>query len=123
MKLSRRHLAAAGALALGAPSLIQSAMAATADETAVREGVEALRKATVDKDKAKLEALFADQLSYSHSDGRVEDKAEEMSNSPNAPTRLWLSELPGSGPRTPMKGTLRQETYIRVYIPVQPAKK
>ena len=55
--------------------------------------------------------------------GRVEDKAEEMSNAPNTPTRLWLSELPGSGPRTPLKGTLRQETYIRVYIPILPAQK
>jgi len=76
MNLTRRDLAAAGALALGAPTLVRSAMAATADETAVREGVEALRKATVAQDKAKLEALFADQLSYSHSNGRVEDKAK-----------------------------------------------
>ena len=52
MELTRRNLAAAGALALAAPSLLQSAAAATADETAVREGVEALRKATVAKDKA-----------------------------------------------------------------------
>jgi ketosteroid isomerase-like protein len=76
MELTRRNLAAAGALALAAPTLIRSAMAATADETAVREAVEALRKATIAQDKAKLEALFADQLSYSHSDGRVEDKAK-----------------------------------------------
>jgi hypothetical protein len=76
MNLTRRNLAAAGALALAAPSLIQSAAAAAADETAVKEGVEALRQATIAKDKAKFDALFADQLSYSHSDGRVEDKAK-----------------------------------------------
>jgi hypothetical protein len=76
MQLTRRDLAAAGALALGAPTLVRSAMAATADETAVNEAVEALRKATIAQDKAKLEALFAEQLSYSHSNGRIEDKAK-----------------------------------------------
>ncbi len=54
--------------------------------------------------------------------GRAEGRAEVMSNAPSAPTRLWLSELPGSGPRTSLQGTLRQETYIRVFIPVLPAQ-
>jgi hypothetical protein len=42
----------------------------------VKDNVEALRMALLKADKAKLEALTADQLSYSHSDGRVEDKAQ-----------------------------------------------
>jgi hypothetical protein len=37
MKLSRRHLAAAGALALGAPTLIRSAHAQSADEVTVKK--------------------------------------------------------------------------------------
>jgi hypothetical protein len=43
---------------------------------------------------------------------------------PASPTKLWLKGLPG-GPegREPIPGTLRQETYVRVYIPVQPKPK
>jgi hypothetical protein len=55
--------------------------------------------------------------------GRAEGPAEAMSNAPSSPTRLWLGELPGRGPRAPLTGTLRQETYIRVFIPVAPAGK
>jgi ketosteroid isomerase-like protein len=78
MKLSRRDLAAAGALALGAASLLHSApsQAEAADETALNQAVEALRKATLAQDKAKLEQLLADQVSYGHSGGRVENKTE-----------------------------------------------
>ena len=76
MELTRRNLAAAGALALAVPTLIQSAHAQAADETAVKGAVEALRKAQFGQDKAKLEALLADQLSYGHSDGRVDNKAK-----------------------------------------------
>jgi hypothetical protein len=37
MKLSRRHLAAAGALALSAPTLIRSTHAQSADEATVKK--------------------------------------------------------------------------------------
>jgi ketosteroid isomerase-like protein len=74
MNLTRRHLAAAGALALGASSLIRPALAEAADEAAVTEATEALRKAILGQDKAKLEALAADQLSYGHSSAVVQDK-------------------------------------------------
>lgn len=76
MELSRRDLAAAGVLALGATTLIGSARAESADEVAVKKLVDELRMAQLKQDKAKLEALTAAQLSYSHSDGRVEDKAK-----------------------------------------------
>jgi hypothetical protein len=76
MNLTRRDLAAAGVLALGSTTLIVPAMAATGDDEAVKQAVDALRKAILTQDKAKLETLTADQLSYSHSDARVEDKAK-----------------------------------------------
>src|SRR5437588_4897184 len=65
MKLSRRDLAAAGAFALGAASLLHSApaQAEAADDAALNQAVEALRKATLAQDKAKLEQLLADQVS------------------------------------------------------------
>jgi ketosteroid isomerase-like protein len=52
------------------------AVAASADEAAVAQAVEALRKAILEQDKTTLEALTAEQLSYGHSGGRVETKAE-----------------------------------------------
>ena len=76
MQLTRRHLAAAGALALGASNLIRPALAEAADEAAVKKSVDELRTAWIKQDKAKIESLTADQLSYSHSDARLEDKAK-----------------------------------------------
>jgi hypothetical protein len=78
MSITRRHLAVAGALALGGLGLLRSSsvVAASADEAAVAQAVEALRKATFGQDKAQLEALCAEQLSYGHSGGRVENKAQ-----------------------------------------------
>ena len=78
MSITRRHLAVAGALALGGLGLLRSssAVAESAEEAAVAQAVEALRKATLGQEKTQLEALCADQLSYGHSDGRVETKAQ-----------------------------------------------
>jgi len=77
MELSRRHLAAAGALALGASNLLRNSPALAAEEeSGVSQAVEALRKATLAQDKAQLTALTAEQLSYGHSSAVVQNKAE-----------------------------------------------
>jgi hypothetical protein len=55
-----------------------------------------------------------------------EASAEELTQSPESPSRLWLGALPTSGGTRPaLQGTLKQETYVRVFIPVkqQPAAK
>jgi len=76
MNMGRRELALAGAAALGAASLLRSATAVAADEDAVAQAVETLRKAIFDKNRADLEKLTADQLSYGHSSAVVQNKAE-----------------------------------------------
>jgi ketosteroid isomerase-like protein len=78
MDVSRRDLALVGALALTAPGLVLSgfADAQTADESAVAENVEILRKALFQPDRAKLDQVTAAQISYGHSDGRVETKEQ-----------------------------------------------
>ncbi len=78
MQITRREVAIAGTLAVGAISLFWGfpALAETGDEAAVKQNVEALREALLKADKAQLERLTADQLSYGHSDGRVQNKAE-----------------------------------------------
>jgi ketosteroid isomerase-like protein len=77
MNLSRRDLAAAaGVLALGAAAFAGPVLANTEDEAAVRKAIEELKAAWLKQDKATLEAMTLPQLSYSHSDARLEDKAK-----------------------------------------------
>jgi ketosteroid isomerase-like protein len=51
-------------------------VAQSGDEAAVAQAVEAFRNATLKADRSQFEALTADQLSYGHSAGRVENKAQ-----------------------------------------------
>lgn len=56
------------------------AMAQNKEEAAVTAAVENLKKAMIDGDKAGLQNITADQLSYGHSSGKVEDKATFVDN-------------------------------------------
>ena len=78
MQVTRRHVALAGAAAIATGNLLQSSatLAQSGDEAAVNVAIEALRKAMVDADKAQLEELVAEQLSYGHSGGVIETKAQ-----------------------------------------------
>jgi ketosteroid isomerase-like protein len=74
MTISRRQIGAFAFLAFSAAGL--PALAETNDQTAVAEAVAALTKAMLAADRAKLEALVSDNLSYGHSGGVVQDKKE-----------------------------------------------
>src|SRR6266567_3466592 len=74
MNIDRRHLALP-ALALGLFAAAP-AFALTADEEAVAKKLEVFRLAQFAKDEKGLEALVLPELSYSHSNGLVQDKAE-----------------------------------------------
>jgi hypothetical protein len=74
MKIDRRHLAIAGAAAIGSAALLREETAFAADDPALGQAVEELRKAIFAADKGKLAALTADQLTYGHSSGVVQDK-------------------------------------------------
>ena len=52
------------------------AIAPTKEVNAVSAAVEALRKAMLAGDKSALENLTAGELSYGHSSGRIENRAE-----------------------------------------------
>jgi hypothetical protein len=46
--------------------------------------------------------------------------AEDVIGGAESPSRLWLKGLPGGGAaRAPIPGTARQETYVRIYLPVK----
>ena len=54
--------------------MVNIAMAQNKEEAAVAAAVENLRKAMIDPDKAMLQKLTAEQLSYGHSSGKIEDQ-------------------------------------------------
>jgi len=85
MNIDRRQLALQ-ALAIGLLGVVP-AFAATTDEDAIAKNVEAFRAAQVATDAKVLDALCAAELSYSHSDGRVQDKATFIANATDRKTR------------------------------------
>lgn len=66
---------------LGLLSIVSfSSVAQSKDHKMVSEAVEKLRKAMIDGDRAGLESIAADSLSYGHSSGKVESKTEFVEN-------------------------------------------
>jgi hypothetical protein len=54
---------------------------------------------------------------------RAQGPAEEVGRGKSAPSRLWLGALPGSGQtRPPLPGTMTQDTYLRIALPVRPSR-
>jgi ketosteroid isomerase-like protein len=86
----RRNLLLAP-IALGALGIVP-ALAASADESAVAKNVEAFRAAQIAADAKALDALCAAELSYSHSDARVEDKATFIANATNGKSKFLSLE-------------------------------
>ncbi|WP_354115622.1 nuclear transport factor 2 family protein [Bradyrhizobium sp. LA7.1] len=62
--------------------------AATTDHEAVARSVEAFRLAQIAADPKALRALCADDLSYSHSSGFLEDKAAFIANATDGKTEF-----------------------------------
>jgi ketosteroid isomerase-like protein len=60
-------------------------MAQSSDEAAVAQAVEAFRNAMLKADRGQLEVLTAEQLSYGHSGGRVENKAQFIDAATSGP--------------------------------------
>jgi ketosteroid isomerase-like protein len=86
MNIDRRQLALP-ALAIGLLGVVP-AFAASADEDAVAKSVEAFRAAQLAADAKAFDALCAAELSYSHSDGRVEDKATFIANATDGKSKF-----------------------------------
>jgi ketosteroid isomerase-like protein len=90
MNIDRRHVVLP-ALAIGLMGIVP-ALAASADEEAVAKSVEAFRAAQVAADAKAFDALCAAELSYSHSDARVEDKAAFIANATNGKSKFLSLE-------------------------------
>ena len=86
MNIDRRSLALP-ALAIGLLGVLP-VFAMSADEDAVAKSVEAFRAAQIAADAKAFEALCAAELSYSHSDGRVEDKAAFIANATSGKSKF-----------------------------------
>jgi ketosteroid isomerase-like protein len=74
------------ALAVGLLGVVPAL--ASADEEAVARNVEAFRAAQSAADAKAFDALCAPELSYSHSDGRVEDKATFIANATSGKSKF-----------------------------------
>jgi len=85
MKINRRHVAWP-ALAMGLLAALPVS-AGSADEETVAKRLEAFRVAQMKKDGNALAALCAPELSYSHSNARVENKAEFLAGATSTRTR------------------------------------
>ncbi|HXP04754.1 MAG TPA: nuclear transport factor 2 family protein [Stellaceae bacterium] len=94
MKIDRRHLAIAGAAALGASSLLRNSAAFAADDPGLAQAVEELRKAIFSADKAKLAALTAPELTYGHSGGTIQNQAEFIDGVMNRKATVKSLEFP-----------------------------
>lgn len=79
MPSEHRRDVLAGAAALAGFALV-SGEASAQDQAAVAGAVEALTKAMLDVDREKLLALTAEQLSYGHSAGRIENRQQFVDN-------------------------------------------
>jgi ketosteroid isomerase-like protein len=90
MHIARRHLMLP-ALAAGLVSVIP-AWAESPDVEAVAKNVEAFRKAQIAADPKALDALTAAELSYSHSDARVEDKPTFIANATSGKSKFLSLE-------------------------------
>jgi hypothetical protein len=90
MNIDRRHLVLP-ALAVGLLGIVPT-LAASADEDAVATSVEAFRVGQIAADAKAFDALCAAELSYSHSDGRVEDKATFIANATNGKSKFLSLE-------------------------------
>jgi ketosteroid isomerase-like protein len=99
MDIDRRQLILP-ALALGllgvVPVGVVPAFAASEDEDAVGKNVEAFRAAQFAANAEALASLCAAELSYSHSDGRVEDKATFIANATNGKSKFLSLEYQDS---------------------------
>jgi ketosteroid isomerase-like protein len=90
MDIARRHVLLP-ALAVGLLGVLP-AVAGSPDEEAVAKNVEAFRQAQIAHDAKALDALCAAELSYSHSDARIEDKATFIANATSGKSKFLTLE-------------------------------
>ena len=76
MNVSRRDFTVAGLFAASGLLLSGTASGASGDDAALAQSIETLRQGILEANKAKLDQVSASQISYGHSDGRVQNKAE-----------------------------------------------
>ena len=96
MTINRRQVAVAAVASIGVSAFASlPALAQAGDSAAVAEAVANLTKAMLAADKAKLDALTADALSYGHSGGVVQTKAEFVDVIASKKTAYKSIELSG----------------------------
>ncbi len=98
MNLKKSFLQASHALAVAAALATVSiaAMATGTDQDAINDAMNRLDTAIIARDVKTLNALTADNLTYGHSSGLVQDKKtfiDKIANGPSHNTRIDLSNV------------------------------
>jgi hypothetical protein len=86
-------------------------MAQSGKEAAVSAAVEALRKAMIAGDRAGLDKIAAAELSYGHSSGRLENKAEFIEALASGKSGFSAIELEGQTIKVLDKIALVRHTF------------
>jgi len=113
MNIGRRHLTVqSAAIGLAAVSLLQpnATQAASSDDQAVLMRLKAFRDAQFARDASGLAALVADELSYSHSDAHIEDKATFIKNATAGKSKLISLEY-----KDPWVRVVRDAAIVRFH--------
>ncbi len=77
-------------------------------------------KRTATPDQARDVQVYRDEIILVARTPTLSDRADAASQNPGSATRLWIDRLPDGKSKPPaLPGYLWQETYVRVYIPVQ----
>jgi ketosteroid isomerase-like protein len=92
MFMNRRLLAGAALALAAAPVLAVPAMAAPNDAAVLAKNLEAFRAAQLAQDAKVLDGLCAPELSYSHSDAHIEDKATFITNATSGKSKVLSLE-------------------------------
>jgi ketosteroid isomerase-like protein len=88
MNIQRRQMNGLLPLVGFAALLTGTAQAMSADEEAVAKRLEQFREAQIAGDAKAFEGLCAPELSYSHSDGHIEDKAVFIKNATSGKSKM-----------------------------------
>jgi ketosteroid isomerase-like protein len=111
--IGRRHLTVqSAAIGLAGVSLLQpgATQAASSDDEAVMTRLKAFRDAQFARDASALAALVADELSYSHSDAHIEDKATFIKNATSGNSKLLSLEY-----KDPWVRVVRDAAIVRFH--------
>jgi len=104
------------------PLLFYRAFRSADDRTATNAGLRSLDQTwrLRPQPEVPIGQHFRDEAILVARTPMLSDRAETVAGHGASPSRLWLGDLPGDEPARPsLAGFITQETFVRVFIPIQ----